>query len=64
MFFGESPAVLCDPAYEAYQAYGLVEGKPSQILFDAPDEYLRRDPQAGAGSARRPVAEPAGVTAP
>ncbi|OLS16815.1 MAG: hypothetical protein HeimC3_51350 [Candidatus Heimdallarchaeota archaeon LC_3] len=39
--------ILCDPKYEAYKAYGLVEGKPSQILFDAPEEFLDRDYQAG-----------------
>lgn len=39
--------VLCDPNYEVYQVYGLVEGKTSQILFDAPDEYLDLDHDAG-----------------
>ena len=33
--------VLCDPNYQVYQAYDILEGKPSQILFDAPDEYLK-----------------------
>ena len=42
-----SVPVLCDPNYEVYQAYGLVEGKTSQILFDAPDEYLDLDFEAG-----------------
>jgi peroxiredoxin len=58
----ELPAipVLCDPDYRAYQAYGLVEGKASQILFDAPDEYLRRDEQAGVelADARREADRP------
>lgn len=40
-------AVLCDPARLAYEAYGLLEGQPSQIVFDAPDEFLRRDYEAG-----------------
>lgn len=40
-------SILCDPDFTAYEAYGLVEGKPSQILFDASDEYLDRDPEAG-----------------
>ena len=40
-------AVLCDPARHAYEAYGLLEGQPSQIVFDAPDEFLRRDYEAG-----------------
>jgi len=39
--------VLCDPTFQVYQAYGLLEGKPSQILFDAPDEYLKCEPEAG-----------------
>ena len=39
--------VLCDPARHAYDAYGLLEGQPSQIVFDAPDEFLRRDYEAG-----------------
>jgi len=33
--------VLCDPTYQVYQAYDILEGKPSQILFDAPDEYMK-----------------------
>ena len=40
--------VLCDPTYKAYQAYDLLEGKPSQILFDAPDDFLQRSFDAGA----------------
>ena len=39
--------VLCDPAYQVYQAYDLLEGKTSQVLFDAPDEYLKCDLEAG-----------------
>ena len=39
--------VLCDPAFKAYQAYDLLEGKPSQILFDAPDKLLQCDLEAG-----------------
>jgi peroxiredoxin len=45
--FGLTPPVLSDPGYRAYEAYGILEGKPSQILFDAPDDFLRLDPQAG-----------------
>jgi peroxiredoxin len=33
--------VLCDPGLEAYNAYDLPEGKPSQIVFDAEDGHLR-----------------------
>lgn len=41
--------VLCDPTYKVYQAYDLLEGKPSQIVFDAPDEFLHCDLEAGVG---------------
>ena len=40
--------VLCDPTYLVYEAYDLLEGKPSQIVYDAPDEYLNIDYEAGA----------------
>ncbi len=40
--------MLCDPTRSVYEAYGLLEGKPSQIVFDAPDEFLRVDAEAGA----------------
>ena len=39
--------VLCDPTFKVYQAYDLLEGKTSQILFDAADEYLKCDLDAG-----------------
>lgn len=39
--------VLCDPTGRAYEAYDLLEGQPSQIVFDAPDEVLQRDSEAG-----------------
>ena len=39
---------LCDPTYRVYEAYDLLEGKPSQIIYDAPDEYLRIDYETGA----------------
>ena len=40
--------VLCDPDYQAYEAYGLLEGLPAQILFDAPEEFLRHSREVGA----------------
>ena len=40
--------VLCDPTYRVYEAYDLLEGKPSQIIYDAPDEYLHIDYETGA----------------
>jgi len=39
--------VLCDPTYTVYQAYDLLEGKPSQIVFDAPDKLLQCDLETG-----------------
>ena len=39
--------VLCDPTFQAYQAYDLLEGKTSQVLFDASDEFLKCDLEAG-----------------
>jgi peroxiredoxin len=39
--------LLCDPEERAYEAYGLLEGSPVEVLFDAPDEYLRCDIAAG-----------------
>ncbi len=44
--------ILCDPEFESYRAYGLVEGKPSQVLFDAPEEFLDRDLEAGMNLAQ------------
>jgi len=39
--------LLCDPHEEAYRAYGLLEGTPIEVLFDAPDEYIRCEADAG-----------------
>lgn len=39
--------VLCDPTYKAYQAYDLLEGKPSQVVYNAPDKLLQCDLEAG-----------------
>lgn len=52
--------VLCDPEQDAYDAYGLIEGMPSQILFDASDELLRCDYDAGMALAakRRELGRP------
>lgn len=40
-------ALLCDPDERAYRAFGLREGGPIEVLFDAPDGYLRCDPELG-----------------
>jgi len=52
--------VLCDPNQDAYDAYGLLEGKPSQILFDASPELLGCDYEAGIALAdeRRRLGRP------
>ena len=39
--------ILSDPERRAYEAFGLLEGTPAQILFDAPDPLLRCDLDAG-----------------
>jgi peroxiredoxin len=39
--------VLSDPDYRAYRAYGLREGKVSQILFDAPEEFWSHSREVG-----------------
>ena len=31
--------ILCDPNRELYSKYGLREGSPAQILYDAPEEF-------------------------
>ena len=41
-------AILSDPSLKVFETYDLLEGKPSQILFDAPDEFLFCDYEAGA----------------
>jgi peroxiredoxin len=52
--------VLCDPEQDAYDAYGLLEGKPSQVMFDAPEELLDCDYEAGVALAakRRELGRP------
>jgi peroxiredoxin len=35
--------ILCDPTFRAYQAYGLLEGTPIQVTYDAPEEIWRGD---------------------
>lgn len=52
--------VLCDPEQDGYDAYGLLEGKPSQVMFDAPEELLNGDYEAGVALAakRRELGRP------
>jgi len=40
-------SILCDPDRSTYEAFGLLQGTTAQILFDAPDAFLRCEPQAG-----------------
>ncbi len=50
--YGIPCPILSDPQRRAYEAYGLLDGKPSQIVFDAPEEFLRRDFEAGVKLAK------------
>jgi len=40
-------SILSDTKEEVYKAFGVLEGKPSQIVYDAPDEFLQIQYQAG-----------------
>ena len=39
--------ILTDPDRSTYEAFGLLQGTTAQILFDAPDAFLRCEPTAG-----------------
>ncbi|HET7473333.1 MAG TPA: peroxiredoxin-like family protein [Candidatus Limnocylindrales bacterium] len=56
----EDVVLLCDPDERAYRAFGLLEGGPIEVLFDAPDGYLRCEPQLGRemSDARRAAGRP------
>ena len=62
--YGERHAIpcpiLCDPTRETYARYGLLDGTPAQIVFDAPDEFLQRDYTAGVklAQSRRDAGRP------
>lgn len=43
---------LCDPEEVAYEAYGLLEGAPHQILLRLPEEVQKASPDAGPGLAK------------
>ena len=45
--YGIPCPILCDPEEHAYRKYGLLDGKPSQLLFDAPAEILSGELEAG-----------------
>lgn len=40
--------LLCDPERRAYEAFNLLEARPSQVVYGAPDALLRRDLEAGS----------------
>lgn len=44
--------ILSDPTFHVFHAYGLLDGKESQILFDAPEEYLDRSLDLGKSFAQ------------
>ena len=52
--------ILSDPHRSAYRAFGVLEGLPSQIFFDASEELLRRDLSAGLefASERKTIGRP------
>lgn len=57
--------ILSDPDLSLYQAFGLLQGTPAQVLFDAPDEFLRCELEAGLGmSAARHGTDRASVDDP
>ncbi|OLB70940.1 hypothetical protein AUI06_05230 [archaeon 13_2_20CM_2_52_21] len=58
--YGIPCTILSDPRREAYEAYGLLEGRPSQILYDAPENLVRCDYDAGVrlASTRREAGRP------
>lgn len=39
--------ILCDPERSLYREYGLREGTPAQVLFDAPEEFWSHDRATG-----------------
>ncbi|HEV2138935.1 MAG TPA: peroxiredoxin-like family protein [Nitrososphaerales archaeon] len=52
--------ILSDPGFRAYKAYGLREGGPVEINYDAPEKLFHCDPQAGVElqRARREAGRP------
>ncbi len=58
--YGIPCPVLCDPDFRTYEAYGLLEFTPSQVLYDASSELLRKEYEAGVAlaAARRELGRP------
>jgi hypothetical protein len=44
--------ILSDGDGRVYEAYGLLEGQPSQLLFDAPESWLGHNLETGLAFAR------------
>ena len=49
--------ILCDPDERAYRAFGILEGGLAQLLFDAPDSFLRCEVAAGESLAADRLAQ-------
>jgi peroxiredoxin len=45
-------SILSDDDGRVYEAYGLLEGRASQLLFDAPESWLDHDQETGVSFAR------------
>ena len=51
-FIPDDVAVLVDANEEAYRAFDITDCGPIEVLFDATDEYLKRDLDAGQSLAK------------
>lgn len=57
--------ILSDPDRTAFRAFGVLEGEPAQVFYDASQDLLRRDLQAGKTfAAERHAAGRAPVNSP
>ena len=45
--YGLPCPVLCDPSYTIYRAFDLLEGKPSQIMYNESEDLLQGEYEAG-----------------
>ncbi|MEQ1737079.1 MAG: peroxiredoxin-like family protein [Rhodoglobus sp.] len=62
---GVDAPILSDPERAAYDAFDLLDGTTAQILYDAPDPFLRCEASAGEGlAAERHGTERASVDSP
>ena len=57
--------ILCDPDRVSYEAFDLLDGSTAQVLFDAPDEFLACELEAGQSlAAERHGSDRASVDSP